>query len=67
MIKEEFDNKTEIVEQLESNFEQFRNNYNCDVISYCLEKYINAELDFTTPGNRELGSGFTSSQNVKRK
>ena len=55
LIKEEFNNKTEIVERLESNFEQFRNNYNCDVISYCLEKYINAELDYTTPGNRGIG------------
>jgi hypothetical protein len=60
LIKEELNNKTEIdeteiVEQAELNFEQFRNNYNCDVLSYCLEKYINAELDFTTPGDRGIG------------
>ena len=60
LIKEELNNETEIdeteiVEQAESNFEQFGNNYNCDVLSYCLEKYINAELDFTTPGNRGIG------------
>ena len=60
LIKEELNNKTEIdeteiVEQAELNFEQFRNNYNCDVLSYCLEKYINAELDFTTPSDRGIG------------
>lgn len=60
LIKEELNNETEIdeteiVEQAESNFEQFRNNYNCDVLSYCLEKYVNAELDFTTPGDRGIG------------
>lgn len=60
LIKEELNNETEIdeteiVEQAESNFEQFRNNYNCYVLSYCLEKYINAELDFTTPGDRGIG------------
>jgi len=60
LIKEELNNETEIdeteiVEQAESNFEQFRNNYNCDVLNYCLEKYINAELDFTTPGDRGIG------------
>jgi hypothetical protein len=60
LIKEELNNETEIdeteiVEQAESNFEQFGNNYNRDVLSYCLEKYINAELDFTTPGDRGIG------------
>lgn len=60
LIKEELNNETEIdeteiVEQAESNFEQFGNNYNCDVLSYCLEKYVNAELDFTTPGDRGIG------------
>lgn len=54
-IKEEFKGKTEIIEHLESYFKAFRNNYNCDAISYCLEKYINAELDFTTPGDRGIG------------
>ena len=37
------------------NFQKFRNNHNCDALSYCLEKYINAELDFTTPGDRGIG------------
>lgn len=60
LIKEELNDETEIdeteiVEQAESNFEQFGNNYNRDVLSYCLEKYINAELDFTTPGDRGIG------------
>lgn len=54
-IREEFIGKIEIIEHLESYFKAFRNNYNCEVISYCLEKYINAELDFATPGDRGIG------------
>jgi len=38
-----------------SRYENFINVYNSEMISYCINKYISAELDYLTPGERGLG------------
>lgn len=51
----EISDQQEFLSRIKSKFEQFKKRYDGKRISYCLEKYINAELDFTTPGNRGIG------------
>ena len=43
------------LEIIESKLEQLISEFNYDAITYCLEKYIGAELDYKTPGSRGLG------------
>lgn len=38
-----------------SRYDNFINVYNSEMISYCINKYISAELDYLTPGERGLG------------
>lgn len=45
----------ELSEHAERNFQQLKPKSNSDAIIYCLGKYIEAELDFMTPGKRGLG------------
>lgn len=45
----------EFVDAIMQKFEQLKEYYDHKKINYCLDKYINAELDFVTPGNRGLG------------
>ncbi|MFA5015026.1 MAG: hypothetical protein WC549_05745 [Actinomycetota bacterium] len=40
---------------MESKFKQLISDFNSDAITYCLEKYIGTELDYTTPGSRGIG------------
>lgn len=40
--------------------EQLKASFNPEAVNYCLEKYITAELDFQTPGDRGLGRISTS-------
>lgn len=54
-IIREFGNEKEIIDAIKPNFEELKRNYDDKKITYCLDKYINAELDFTTPGNRGIG------------
>jgi len=55
IIMEISKDQQEFLSRTKSKFEQFKKRYDGKRISYCLEKYINAELDFTTPGNRGIG------------
>jgi len=47
--------KVLFIETLESKFKQIESEFNSEAITYCLEKYIGAELDYTTPGSRRIG------------
>jgi len=48
------------LETIESMFNQLISEFNSEAITYCLEKYIGAELDYTTPGGRGLGRMTTN-------
>jgi len=48
------------LETMESMFKQLISEFNSDAITYCLEKYIGAELDYTTPGSHGLGRMTTN-------
>ena len=48
------------LETIESMFKQLMLEFNSEAITYCLEKYIGAELDYTTPGGRGLGRMTTN-------
>ena len=43
------------LETMESMFKQLISKFNSDAITYCLENYIGAELDYTAPENLGLG------------
>ena len=47
--------KEYILEALETGYRKLMSEFNSEAITYCLEKYIEAELDYTTPGNRGIG------------
>lgn len=47
--------KNSFLETLDSNFKKLMLEFNSEAITYCLEKYIGAELDYTTPGDRGIG------------
>jgi len=50
-----FDGQEELLNKIKHKFEQFKKGYDGKRVGYCLEKYINAELDFVTAGNRGIG------------
>ena len=50
-----FSDEEELLSTIKHKFDQFKKRYDGKRIGYCLEKYINAELDFTTLGNRGIG------------
>jgi len=52
-----------ILEEVEPRFKKLILEFNSEAISYCLEKYIVAELDYKTPGNRGIGR---MTQNIPR-
>lgn len=54
-IVKTFSVKKDVTREYREKFGQFKKDYDGKRVGYCLEKYINAELDFTTPGNRGLG------------
>ena len=43
------------LEFIEPKYAELKGTFNISAISYCFENYINAELDFETPGVRGLG------------
>ena len=45
----------EIQKLFQKNFDEFRKDCNLDMLNYCLGRYIEAELDYVTPGERGLG------------
>lgn len=44
-----------ILEVIEPKFDKLMSGFNSEAITYCIEKYIEAELDYTTPGSRGIG------------
>ena len=55
-IKKFFSNADKsFLEIMESNFNQLKLEFNYEVINYCLGKYIESELDYTTQGDRGIG------------
>lgn len=44
-----------ILEDIEPMFDKLMSEFNSEAVTFCLEKYIKAELDYTTPGNRGIG------------
>ena len=49
-----------ILETMEPRFKQLMSEFNSEAITYCLEKYIGAELDYATPGSRGIGRMTTN-------
>ncbi len=45
----------EIQKLFQKNFNEFRKDCNLDMLNYCIGRYIEAELDYVTPGERGLG------------
>ncbi len=45
----------ESTEEFKKNFEESKENISPENISFCLEKFLHAEFDHGTPGNRGLG------------
>lgn len=45
----------ESIETFKKNFEQNKSIISCEAINYCLEKFLHAEFDYSTPGVRGLG------------
>lgn len=43
------------VDFLKKNFEEAKNSIDPERINYCLEKFLQAEFDYNTPGDRGLG------------
>ena len=43
------------LEVLEVGFKKLISEFNSEAITHCIEKYIEAELDYTTPGSRGIG------------
>lgn len=41
--------------KFESKFQKYKQNYNGKLIGYCINNYINAELDYETQGDRGIG------------
>ena len=52
--------KKSTLETIEAKFKQLISEFNSEAITYCLEEYIRAELDYTTPGSRGLGRMTTN-------
>ena len=44
-----------IKDDLNVKYEEFTNQCNYESVEYCIDKFIKAELDYNTPGNRGLG------------
>lgn len=51
----EMDKYFESTEKFSKIFEEGRESISPENISYCLDKYLQAEFDYSTPGNRGLG------------
>lgn len=47
--------ETELVNSSRTKIHSLKESFNSTAITYCLEKYINAELDYKTLGDRGLG------------
>jgi hypothetical protein len=45
----------QLSDDLINTFKEFISKFNSDAIIYCIDKYIEAEFDFITPGNRGIG------------
>lgn len=43
------------IDNFKKNYENRKPNISIEKINYCLDKYINSEFDYITPGNRGLG------------
>jgi len=54
-IQEEFQDSSEIWKLIQKHFDEFRKDCNLDMLNYCIGRYIEAELDYVTPGERGLG------------
>ena len=48
-------NLAESKSEVSSKFQELQASLQCESLSYCLEKYINSELDSKTPGDKGLG------------
>ena len=55
LITNTFRKEQDILNRIKPRFEQLKLKINTEIFNHCVEKYINAELDFKTPGNRGLG------------
>jgi len=54
-IKNSLSNSQELISHANSNYPVLRQSLNLEVINFCMHRYIQAELDSRTPGNRGLG------------
>jgi len=54
-LRSTLEGEESILEALEVGYRKLMSEFNSEAITYCLKKYIRAELDYTTPGNRGIG------------
>jgi hypothetical protein len=49
-----------MMEKFNAAYDELRASFNAEAVGYCLSKYINAELDYVTPGDRGIGRMSTA-------
>jgi len=54
-LKSTLDGQESMLESLEVDFSKLISEFNSEAIAYCLKKYIESELDYTTLGSRGIG------------
>ena len=61
-MREALRDESEFLEQLALWPKELRPRFNVAAVGFCFSKYISAELDFQTPGDRGLGRISTDIQ-----
>lgn len=58
-ILESFKEHQDIIQMIETKYSTLRNSVNIEKLDYCIDKYVNAELDFRAEGMRGIGRAST--------